>query len=522
MVKAVVNSLRLLGIARTLAKHDALWPFEQAGVSKAALFLPRLIWGRRKTGRPGERLADALTDLGPTFIKLGQALSVRSDLVGEQIAEDLTRLQDQLPPFPYERAKATVERELGVPLSDVYSEFSEQPVAAASIAQVHRARTTEGEEVAVKILRPGVEQNFERDLTLFVWLARLTERHYPKMRRLRLIDVVETFREWVSLEMDLRLEAAAASELAENCSDEEGFRVPSVDWQRTAKRVLTIEWINGLRIDDAEGLEKAGHDTTKILENSARVFFLQVFRDGFFHADIHPGNMFVTEDGTLVPVDFGIMGRVDWRLRIFLADMLVGFLQQDYRRVSDVHFDMGVVPPYKSRDHFTQALRAIGEPLLGKPLNEISLGRLLAHLFQTTEDFDMETQPDLLLLQKTMLVAEGVGRILNPKVNMWVLAQPLIEDWMMANRGPEARLREFAGDAATWMRRLPAVLEKADRALDRLEADHTDETRKRPYGKGLAVSTRPSSGTKRATAGMVVSVLALVFATAALTLVLAG
>lgn len=522
MVKAVVNSLRLLGIARTLAKHDALWPFEQAGVSKAALFLPRLIWGRRRKGRPGERLADALTDLGPTFIKLGQALSVRSDLVGEQIAEDLTRLQDQLPPFPYELAKTTVERELGVPLSEVYSEFSEQPVAAASIAQVHRARTTEGEEVAVKILRPGVEQNFERDLTLFVWLARLTERHYPKMRRLRLIDVVETFREWVSLEMDLRLEAAAASELAENCSDEEGFRVPSVDWQRTAKRVLTIEWINGLRIDDVEGLEKAGHDTTKILENSARVFFLQVFRDGFFHADIHPGNMFVTEDGTLVPVDFGIMGRVDWRLRIFLADMLVGFLQQDYRRVSDVHFDMGVVPPYKSRDHFTQALRAIGEPLLGKPLNEISLGRLLAHLFQTTEDFDMETQPDLLLLQKTMLVAEGVGRILNPKVNMWVLAQPLIEDWMMANRGPEARLREFAGDAATWMRRLPAVLEKADRALDRLEADHTDETRKRPYGKGLAVSTRPSSGTKRATAGMVVSVLALVFATAALTLVLAG
>lgn len=520
MVKAVVNSLRLLGIARTLAKHDALWPFEQAGVSRAALFLPKLLWRRRQTGRRGERLANALTDLGPTFIKLGQALSVRADLVGEQIAEDLTRLQDDLPPFPYKDAKATVERELGQPLGELFAEFSEEPVAAASIAQVHKAVTTDGDRVAVKILRPGVEQKFEHDLDLFIWLARLTERHYPKIRRLRLIDVVETFREWVSLEMDLRLEAAAASELAENCADEEGFRVPEVDWQRTAKRVLAIEWIDGLRIDDVEGLEKAGHDTTKILEHSARVFFLQVFRDGFFHADIHPGNMFVTEDGTLVPVDFGIMGRVDWRLRIFLADMLVGFLQQDYRRVSDVHFDMGIVPPHKSRDHFTQALRAIGEPLLGKPLNEISLGRLLAHLFQTTEDFDMETQPDLLLLQKTMLVAEGVGRILNPKVNMWMLAQPLIEDWMMANRGPEARLREFAGDAATWMRRLPAVLEKADKALDRLEDEQAGGGHKRPYGKGLAVSTRSSTDGRRATAGVVFSLIAVIFATAALTLTL--
>ena len=475
MLNGLKNSFRLMAIVRTLARHDALWPLEQAGASKLALLPVKILWRRKSKGRNGEKLADALTELGPTFIKLGQALSVRSDLVGERVAEDLARLQDSLPPFAYETARATVERELGQPLEDLFTEFAKEPVAAASIAQVHEAETTEGNKVAVKILRPDVEKRFDQDVALFFWLAGLAERFFPALKRLRLADVVETFHEWVLVEMDLRLEGAAASELAENCAGDEGFRVPEVDWDRTAKRVLCTEWVNGLRIDDLGGLRAAGHDVELVLEHSARIFFLQVFRDGFFHADIHPGNMFVDEDGILTPVDFGIMGRVDWPTRLFLADMLIGFLQRDYRKVSDVHFDMGVVPPHKSRDAFTQALRAIGEPLLGKPLNEISLGRLLAHLFQTTEDFDMETQPDLLLLQKTMVVAEGVGRKLNPKVNMWMLAQPLIEDWMIANRGPEAQLRQAAADGMKLVMRLPGMIEKADKALDKLEQLGTEQ-----------------------------------------------
>ncbi|RED46223.1 2-polyprenylphenol 6-hydroxylase [Aestuariispira insulae] len=494
MLNGLKNTIRLLAIVRTLARQDALWPLEQAGASKLALMPVKILWRRKRQGRSGEKLANALTDLGPTFIKLGQALSVRSDLVGERVAEDLARLQDSLPPFAYETAKATVERELGEPLDALFAEFAKEPVAAASIAQVHKAQTTDGRQVAVKILRPDVEKRFDQDVALFFWLAGLGERFFPKLKRLRLSEVVQTFHEWVLVEMDLRLEAAAASELAENCAEDEGFRVPEVDWDRTAKRVLCTEWVTGLRIDDLEGLRAAGHDVEKVLEHSARIFFLQVFRDGFFHADIHPGNMFVDENGILTPVDFGIMGRVDWPTRLFLADMLIGFLQRDYRKVSDVHFDMGVVPPHKSRDAFTQALRAIGEPLLGKPLNEISLGRLLAHLFQTTEDFDMETQPDLLLLQKTMVVAEGVGRKLNPKVNMWMLAQPLIEDWMIANRGPEAQLRQAAIDGKNLIMRLPGMLEKADRALalmERIEAgggnDHRGIWGKRPNSAGNGV-----------------------------------
>ena len=512
MFNGITNSFRLLGIIRTLSRHDALWPLEQAGASKIALALPKLLWRRRRDGRPGEKLANALTELGPTFIKLGQALSVRSDLVGEQIAEDLSRLQDSLPPFDYQTARKTVEQELGQPLDELFTEFAKEPVAAASIAQVHKALTPDGRDVAVKILRPDVEKRFDHDVALFFWLAQLAEKFFPALRRLRLADVVQTFHEWVLVEMDLRLEAAAASELAENCAEDEGFRVPVVDWDRTARRVLCTEWVTGLRIDDIEGLQAAGHDVEKVLEHSARIFFLQVFRDGFFHADIHPGNMFVDQDGILTPVDFGIMGRVDWPTRLFLADMLIGFLQRDYRKVSDVHFDMGVVPPHKSRDAFTQALRAIGEPLLGKPLNEISLGRLLAHLFQTTEDFDMETQPDLLLLQKTMVVAEGVGRKLNPKVNMWMLAQPLIEDWMLANRGPEARLRQVAVDGGRLLARLPGLIEKADKAFDMIE--ELEAGRKKGYRRSDLHRAKDSRNLHRLVTGLSLAVAVAALAAA--------
>ncbi len=464
MLKAIANLFRLLLIARTLARHDALFPLEQLGVAPAVMTLVRLISRRHVPGRPGERLAAACETLGPTFIKLGQALSVRSDMVGEEVASDLSSLQDKLPPFPSDQAKAIIEAELGRTIEVLFDRFDSEPIAAASIAQVHFATTTDGEEVAVKVLRPDVEAIFARDLGLMYWVARLVERARPDLRRLKPVEVVRTFEDTVRLEMDLRMEAAAAAELAENFAGDRDFNVPRVDWQRTGHRVLTTERINGISIDEVEALVDAGLDPRDIIEKSARVFFYQVFRDGFFHADMHPGNMFIGRDGALMPVDFGIMGRLDRKTRNYLADMLLAFLQRDYRRVAEVHFQAGYVPGHMSRDAFTQACRSIGEPILGLPLEQISLARLLAHLFQVTEQFEMETQPQLLLLQKTMLVAEGVSRKLDTALNMWVLAQPLIEEWMWENRGPQARLRDAAETALTQLERLPLLLDRIDLA----------------------------------------------------------
>ena len=464
MLRAAVNLLRLFLIARTLAQHDALFPLEQLGVAPGIMVLVRLISRRRAPGRPGERLAAACTALGPTFIKLGQALSVRSDLVGEDIAADLSALQDQLPPFPYDHVRTIIEEEFDIPLEQLFHHFDSESIAAASIAQVHFATTADDREVAVKVLRPGVTEQFAKDIDLMLWVARLVERAHPPFRRLKPVEVVRTFQETVRLEMDLRLEAAAAAELAANFEDDPDLRVPAVDWERTSRRVLTTERVTGIRIDEVAELVAAGLDPRDIIERSARVFFYQVFRDGFFHADMHPGNMFIGPDGGLMPVDFGIMGRLDRKTRNYLADMLLAFLQQDYRRVADVHFQAGYVPAHQSREAFMQAARSIGEPLFGKPLEQISLARLLAQLFQVTEQFEMETQPQLLLLQKTMLVAEGVSRKLDPGVNMWVLSEPLIEEWMRANRGPEARIRDVTETALLQLERLPALLDRLDTA----------------------------------------------------------
>ena len=462
MLRAVRHLLRLAGIARILARHDAFFFADQVPNLPATVRLAVRLFHRRAPGRPGQRLAQALAALGPSFIKLGQALATRSDLLGEEVADDLSELQDRLPPFPAEVARATVAAELGSPVEAMFSAFDDTPVAAASIAQVHFAVTTEGREVAVKILRPGIEEAFARDLDLFRWIAEWIESVMPSLRRLKPIEIVDTFADTVRMEMDLRLEGAAAAELKENFKGDPDFRVPAVDWARTARRVLVIERVAGVRIDDVAALTAAGHDPDMILAKSAQAFFRQVFRDGFFHADMHPGNMFVTADGALAPVDFGIMGRLDRPTRIFLAEMLRGFLTGDYREVALVHFRAGYVPKHKSLDAFAQACRSIGEPLMKKPLNEISVGRLLAQLFRVTETFEMETQPQLLLLQKTMVVAEGVGRKLNPTVNMWQLAETLIAEWMRENRGPEARIGEAASDLMRAIERLPRLLAEAE------------------------------------------------------------
>ena len=457
----------------SLARHDALFPLDRTAGAAPFLRITRLVrWrGRGPGARPGERLAAALTEMGPSFIKLGQMLSTRADLLGDEITEDLALLQDRLPPFSGRQARALIETEFEQPLGELFQSFDDEAVAAASIAQVHFAITTDGREVAVKVLRPGISRAFARDIDLFLWLARLTERTQPALRRLKPLEVVETLAQSVQLEMDLRFEAAAASELAENFAGDPSFRVPRIDWLRTGRTVLTTERIAGIRVDDREALLAAGHSIDDLLRNAAGAFFKQVFRDGFFHADLHPGNMFVDSDGALAVVDFGIMGRLDRETRYYLADMLIGFLSGDYRRVAEVHFDAGFVPGRRSIDAFTQACRSIGEPILGKPLNEISIARLLGQLFHVTEQFEMETQPQLLLLQKTMVLVEGVGRRLDPSANIWTLARPLVEAWMRENRGPEARLRQHIDTLLEALDEVPRLL----RGLDKIVNDWSRE-----------------------------------------------
>lgn len=465
-------------MGRTLARHDALFPMEMAGLS------PRLTRAMRwaltigakplpdiGSQRPGQRLVAALQSLGPSYIKLGQGLSVRSDLVGEELADDLSALQDRLPPFPGAEALAAIEAEFDRPLGELFSEFDEVPVAAASIAQVHFATTTEGEEVAVKILRPGIEQAFFNDLDLLRWLAEQAQKHIAQARRLKPVEVIETLADTVTTEMDLRLEAAAGDELRTNFKGDQHFRVPAIDWTRTGRRVLTLERIAGIAADEIVLLQEAGHNAEDLVANMARAFFLQVFRDGFFHADLHPGNLMIAEDGAIQAIDFGIMGRVDRRTRYYLAEMLIGFLTADYARVSAVHFRAGYVPAHHSEEAFAQAARAIAEPIMGRPLKDISLARLLAQLFQITDRFQMEAQPQLLLLQKTMLVAEGVGRKLYPDTNMWELARPLIESWMTEAMTPEAKAAEAMSEAGRLLERLPAMVADMSDTVSTLARD---------------------------------------------------
>jgi ubiquinone biosynthesis protein len=475
MLRTLRSLLRLLVIARTLAKHDVLGALEELRVAPGILWLARLVSWRRAEGRPGQKLALALTDLGPSFIKFGQFLSTRADLLGEQLAADLSELQDRLPPFASEAARATIEAELGRPLHELFQSFDDQPVSAASIAQVHLATVAGAdgqgaEEMAVKVLRPGIERAFERDLELLYWLAGLIERTQPRLRRFKPVASVRQFEDMVRIEMDLRMEAAAASELADNFAEDPSYRVPPIDWQRTSRRVLTMGRVGGIPLDDREALLAAGHDLSEVLTKAAAIFFNQVFRDGFFHGDQHPGNMFVDEDGNIVVVDFGIMGRLDRKTRSFLAEMLLALLARDYRRLAEIHLEAGYLPAGQPRDVFAQALRSVSEPIFDRPLQDISFARLLARLLQLTESFDIPAQPQLLLLQKNMMMAEGVSRRLDPDLNIWTLAEPLIEAWMIENRGPEARARGAIQDLGRTFERLPRLVADVEQVAADLTA----------------------------------------------------
>ncbi len=362
----------------------------------------------------------------------------------------------------------------------------------------------------MKILRPGIEKALERDLEFLYWVAEWALRAQPKLQRFKPVDVVRVFEATVRLEMDLRMEGAAASELAENFRDDETYSVPAIDWQRSSRRVLTMSRVSGIPMDDREALLEAGYDLQEVLSKAAGIFFNQVFRDGFFHGDQHPGNMFVDAQGNILAVDFGIMGRLDWRTRRHLADMLIATLEGDYQRLAEVYMEAGYLPQRQALDTFAQALRSVCEPIAGRPLNEISFARLLAQLLRLTESFELPVQPQLLLLQKNMLMAEGVSRSLDPSLNIWALAQPLIDSWMRENRGPEARLRETMDDLLHTFRRLPALADNLDRATEELAAGriglHPETLQK--------ISQRQASGFARW--ALAIAVAALVMAATAL------
>ena len=477
MASALLNTFRLAKAGIVFARYGVRFVPKGTPVPLALrlarAFTAPIGWVTApfRLGQPkAKRMAAALTRLGPSYVKLGQFLATRADVIGPELANDLSHLQDRLPPFPMAQARATVERELGGKLEDHYTAFG-PPVAAASIAQVHKAEVTENgvaRDVAVKVLRPNVEKRFRRDLDSYAFAARLVERWYPPARRLKPQAVVGNLKRTTDLEMDLRLEAAAISEMAGNIAQDAGFRVPGVDWRRTQKRVLTLDWIDGIKIDDIATLQAHGFDTRALGLVVLQSFLRHAMRDGFFHADMHPGNLLVDASGCIVAVDFGIMGRLGMRERRFLAEILHGLITRDYTRAAEVHFWAGYVPPHHSVAVFAQAMRAIGEPIHGRTAGEISMADLLGQLLAYTELFDMETRPELILLQKSMVIVEGVARSLDPDLNIWVAAEPIAKEWMERNLGIIGRLREAgegAGDIAKVLGDLPRLLQHAERVI---------------------------------------------------------
>jgi ubiquinone biosynthesis protein len=433
---------RLRVVARVLG-----WPFKPLGL-KGDLDLPPL--------------TRALTALGPAYIKFGQILSTRPDIVGDELSTQLKYLQDKLPPFPTEIAKAMVEAELQVRVDEVFSAFSE-PVAAASIAQVHKAQLAEtGEDVAVKVLRPQIERAFRKDIDAFYLAAKWIERIAPFSRRLRPLDVIAHFEGVVMGELDLRLECSAASEFADNTEKDEGLLVPKPVWHLSGRTVMTIGWAEGIGLNDLAAMDAAGVDRVAVGARVLQLFLNHALRDGFFHGDMHQGNLKVTPQGDLIAYDFGIMGRIDEYTRRVYAEILMGFIRKDYRRVAEVHFEAGYVPADHDIDEFARALRAVGEPIFGMDASRISMARLLSYLFEVTERFGMETRTELILLQRTMVVVEGVARSLDPHINIWQVARPVVETYIRKHLGPRAVLRDLISTARVLARfgpKLPALVE---------------------------------------------------------------
>ncbi|NDW54571.1 2-polyprenylphenol 6-hydroxylase [Aliiroseovarius sp. PrR006] len=464
-----------------IAAHVVGWPFAWLG----------------KKGNPDlPPVTRAITALGPAYIKFGQILSTRPDVVGPELADQLQYLQDKLPPFDQAIARRMVEKELGIDIDTVFSEFSE-PVAAASIAQVHKARLADtGASVAVKVLRPGIERAFRTDIDAFHFSARVIEMLLPSTRRLRPTDVVEHFETTVMGELDLRLESASASEFAENTAQDDGFVVPEVNWGLTGRTVMTLGWGEGIPANDLDAIRASGLDMHGLGERVLQLFLSHALRDGLFHGDMHQGNLKFAANGDIIAVDFGIMGRIDEYTRRVYAEILYGFITRNYRRVAEVHFEAGYVPADRDVEEFARALRAVGEPIFGMNATQISMGRLLAYLFEVTEKFGMETRTELILLQRTMVVVEGVARSLSPDINIWKVAKPVVESYISNSIGPKALLQDLVLTARVLARFGPRLPELAEAALIRQSEPHPENDRARPLramsyvtlGGGLALA----------------------------------
>jgi ubiquinone biosynthesis protein len=472
---SIGHALRLARAGYVLAREGAFQGMDPRAlppIARPALAAANLI--ARAGASRAEALTNAIDRLGPSYVKLGQFLATRPDIVGAKVSARLERLQDRMDPSSREIAVRRVEEAFEAAIETIYVEFGEA-VAAASIAQVHRARVrdnNEEREVAVKILRPGVERRFQRDLADMFFAARMAERFLPELRRLRLVQVVETLARSVRMEMDFRLEAAAATEFAGNLADEADFRAPRIDWDRTTREVLTMEWIEGAPMTDPAGLKALGFDPPALGRRLIQSFLQHALRDGFFHADMHQGNFLVDSQGRIVALDFGIMGRLGLKERRFLAEILFGFIRKDYMRVAEVHFEAGYVPRSYRVEDFAQAIRAIGEPIHARPAEQISMAKLLTLLFEVTALFEMTTRLELVMLQKTMVVVEGVARKLDPHLNMWATAEPVVGGWIADNLGPRARIEDFARGLSGLARLVgesPERLERLARWLDTWE-----------------------------------------------------
>ncbi|MCS4505386.1 putative protein kinase UbiB [wastewater metagenome] len=436
------------------------------------LFMPWR-WFRRYRQSRGERIRCALEDLGPIFVKFGQILSTRRDLVPPDIATELARLQDRVPPFPGERARALVEAELGQPLEAMFARFEEQPLASASIAQVHGAVLHDGREVVVKVVRPGIQRTIDGDLQLLYTIARLAHRYWREAFRLRPVEVVREFDKTIHDELDLMREAANASQLRRNFEGSDLLYVPEVYWPGTRTRVMVMERIHGIPISHVETLRERGVNMQALAERGVEIFFTQVFRDSFFHADMHPGNIFVDPDEPDTPryiaVDFGIIGTLGPRDHRYLAENFLAFFNRDYRRVAELHVESGWVPADTRVDEFEAAMRVVCEPIFERPLGEISFGALLLRLFQTGRRFNMEVQPQLVLLQKTLLAIEGLGRDLYPDLDLWRTAKPYMEQWMREQLGARALIRNLRTELPKWGEYLPRLPGRLDAALSEAE-----------------------------------------------------
>jgi len=459
MMTKVIAYLRLARAAWVMAREGVIASLPSDGLRGPALLAyrvaGRLARGSMQSADRADRLTRAVERLGPSYVKLCQFLATRPDVVGRALAHDLSLLQDRMDTFATAQAKQRIAESIGLPVETLFSRFDDA-IAAASIAQVHPAEVFDANgprKVAVKVVRPGIRDRFYRDLDSFFLIAELAERLVPASRRLRPVEIARTLEQTTKIEMDMRLEAAALSELAENTRDDPGFRVPAVDWERTGRDVVTMAWVDGIKISELDALKAAGHDPVVLSEVLIQSFLRHTLRDGFFHADMHQGNLFVDPSGCIVAVDMGIVGRLGKKERRFLAEILYGFIKRDYRRVAEVHFEAGYVPAHHDVASFAQAIRAIGEPIHGQSAETISMAKLLTLLFEVTELFDMETRPELIMLQKTMVVVEGVSRLLDPHFNMWKASEPVVGDWIARNLGP-ARLVTDLKDGLTAAARL--------------------------------------------------------------------